>query len=204
MSTSRAVEKQRRSSRVQLNLPVRIRWQGPLGQSLEFAETLDVSRTGLLFYRTAPMPVSARLWVTYPFSKENPSSQPETPARVARVKTTPGGGQLVAVEFQPLRRAAVPVAVANRRCGERTPVALAMSIRIPGVPWPEEAMTLDVSDGGMLFTTPRQYRIGETVRVTLAGGRWAAAHGELVARVIRVQPVPDSVEHHVALALERS
>jgi hypothetical protein len=202
MASPRVLSEQRRASRAPLNLPLRIRWQGPLGQSVETAETLDVSRTGLLFYRTQPMPVCARLWVVYPFSKENAASLPETPARVVRVKTTPGGGQLVAVEFQPLRSAAVPVEVANRRRGQRTPVALAMSIRTPGVPWGEEAMTLDVSDGGMRFTTPRQYRVGETVRVALAGGRWAAAQGELAARVVRVEPVPGSVEHHVALRLE--
>ena len=80
--------------------------QAPLGQCMEMAETLDVSRSGLLFYRTRPRPVAARLWVVYPFAADSPT-QPETPARVARVKTTPGGGQLVAVEFQPLPRPTV-------------------------------------------------------------------------------------------------
>ncbi len=203
MATVRAVTDQRRATRAQLNLPVRIRWQGPLEQRIEHAETLDVSRTGLLFYRTQPLPVAARLWVTYPFSKESPA-QPETPARVVRVKTTPGGGQLVAVELQPLPRPKVVASPPGQRTAERTAVALPFSVRRCGVPWGEEAMSLDVSDSGIRFTTPRQYQVGEVVRVVLAAGPWAAAQSELTARVVRVEPVPDSVEHHVAIQLEKS
>lgn len=201
MSTVRAVTEQRRSTRAQLNLPVRIRWQGPLGQSIELAETLDVSRTGLLFYRTQPLAVAAKLWVTYPFSKEGPA-QPETPGRVVRVKTTPGGGQLVAIEFKPLPRPSLVPKTASHRGMERTPVALPVTIRTSGMPWGEEAMTLDVSDTGLRITTVRLYRVGEIVSVNLAAGRWAVAQGELPARVVRVDSVPDSVEHVVALKLE--
>jgi hypothetical protein len=186
-----------------LNLPVRIRWQAPLGQCMELAETLDVSRSGLLFYRTQPRPVAGRLWVVYPFSKDTPT-QPETPARVARVKTTPGGGQLVAVEFQPLPRPTVVPSPPGKRYAERTAVALPVSVRRSGLPWGEEAMSLDVSDSGILFTTPRTYQVGETVRVALAAGRWAAAQSEMTARVVRVEPVPDSVEHRVAVQLEKA
>lgn len=202
MSTVRAVTEQRRATRAQLNLPVRIRWQGPLGQSIEIAETLDVSRTGVLFYRTQPMHVAERLWVTYPFSKESPA-QPETPARVVRVKTTPGGGQLVALELKPLPRSTPAGLAASRRRTTRTAVALPLTIRPLNMPWGEEAMTLDVSDAGIRVTTTRQYQVGETVRVSLAAGRWAIAHGELPARIVRIDAVPDSVEHLVALELVR-
>lgn len=203
MSTVRAVTDQRRATRAQLNLPVRIRWQAPLGQCIETAETLDVSRSGLLFYRTQPRPVAARLWVVYPFSADSPT-QPETPARVARVKTTPGGGQLVAVEFQPLPRPTVVPSPPGKRYAERTAVALPVSVRRAGLPWGEEAMSLDVSDSGILFTTPQQYQVGERVRVALAAGRWAVAQSEMTARVVRVESVPDSVEHRVAIHLEKS
>ena len=60
MSTVRAVTDQRRATRAQLNLPVRIRWQAPLGPCIETAETLDVSRSGLLFYRTHGAPDETR------------------------------------------------------------------------------------------------------------------------------------------------
>lgn len=202
MSTSRAVTDQRRATRAQLNLPVRIRWQGPLGQCMELAETLDVSRSGLLFYRTQPRPVAARLWVVYPYASDSPT-QPETPSRVARVKTTPGGGQLVAIEFQPLPRPRVVASPPGQRYAPRTAVALPVHVRRRGLPWGEEAMSLDVSDSGVLFTTAGQYQVGERVHVALAAGRWAAAQSEMSARVVRVEPVPDSVEHRVAVQLEQ-
>ncbi len=203
MSTSRAVTDQRRATRAQLNLPVRIRWQGPLGQSIELAETLDVSRSGLLFYRTQPRPVAARLWVVYPYARDSPT-QPETPARVVRIKTTPGSGQLVAVEFQPLPRPHVVASPPGQRYAPRTAVALPVSVRRMGLPWGEQAMSLDVSDSGILFTTAGQYQVGERVHVALAAGRWTVAQSELPARVVRVEPVPDSVENRVAVEIGQS
>jgi len=90
----------------------------------------------------------------------------------------------------------------GKRYAERTAVALPIRVRRDGLPWGEEAMSLDVSDSGILFTTPRPYQVGEKVRVTLAAGRWAAAQSELTARVVRVDPVSDSVEHRIAVQLE--
>lgn len=201
-SSLTTMSNQRRATRAPLNLPLRIRWQDSLRYCIEHAETLDVSRTGLLFYRTQPLRVAARLWVTYPYDKESPA-QPETPARVARVRTTPGGGQLVALEFKPLPRPAQIPMVKDTRRATRTPVALPLFVRRPHAPWGEEAMTVDVSDGGMQFTTARQYLVDERLCVNLAAGRWAAAQGELAARVVRVEPIAESVEHRVALELER-
>ena len=200
MAIPSVVSEQRKSPRVQLNLPVRLRWQGALGHALEVTETLDVSRGGLLFYRTAPMPLNARVWVTYPYDAQNAAGQPETPAHVVRVKTTPGGGQLVAVEFEAPRRSVTSVGSFNRRVAPRTPMALPLSVRLPDVPWPEESMTVDLSDTGMLIRTPHQYAVGDVVRVALSYGTWARK-GEFEARVVRVEPIGDSVEQRVALAL---
>ena len=44
-----AVKDLRTSSRVPLTLPIRLRWQGALGQTMEVTQTLDSSRGGLLF-----------------------------------------------------------------------------------------------------------------------------------------------------------
>lgn len=192
------VHDQRRSARVQLNIPVRLRWQSPLRQIIEVSESLDVSRTGLLFYRTQAMPVNSRLWVMHPYSPEVPGGQPETPARVVRVKTTPGGGQLVAVEFEFPRRGASSSAKHNRRKVERTTLALPLTVRRENVPWPEENMTHDVSQGGIAFRSPQQYSMGENVRVRVTYGPWAVA-GELHARVVRLQSAPNSVEQIVSL-----
>lgn len=199
MSHTSKVLEQRRSSRVQLNLPVRLRWQSALHQTIEVSESLDVSRTGLLFYRTQAMPVNSRLWVMHPYSPEGAGGQPETPARVVRVKTTPGGGQLVAVEFEFPRRSAASAGKFNRRKNDRTSLALPLTVRRENIPWPEEFMTQDVSPSGVAFCTAQQYAMGEEVRVRVAYGPWAAA-GELRARVVRLQPVTDSVEQRVSLA----
>ncbi len=199
MLHSSTVQEQRRSARVQLNLPVRLRWQSALRQTVEVSQSLDVSRTGLLFYRTQPLPVNSRLWVMHPYSPENAGGHPETPARVVRVKTTPGGGQLVAVEFEFPRRSVAAVGKFNRRKSDRTSLALPVTVRRENIPWPEESMTLDVSPSGVAFRSAQQYAIGEEVRVKVAYGPWAAA-GELRARVVRMEATPNSVEQRIALA----
>src|SRR5713226_6715469 len=156
----------RRHPRAQLNLPVRLRWLGPLGQVTELAETLGVSRGGLLFYRRDSCPVNTRVWVTFPFRAETAGAQPETPARVVRVKTTPTGGHLVAVAFEEPRRPMHSVGGPNRRTCLSTPLAVPIRVRPNGTPWPEEAMTVDVSEHGLLFQTARQYALSDVVHVT--------------------------------------
>ncbi len=193
------VTEQRRHARVQLNLPVRFRWLGGLGPVVEVTETLDVSRGGLLFCRSEPTQVNAKVWVTFPYQRNASTAQPETPARVVRVKNTPPSGHLVAVEFEVARRCPPPVVALERRGSERFPLALPIRVRPAGTPWPEEAMTIDVSEGGVLFRTTRLYAAGDTVHVALPYGRWAPA-GEVLARVVRVESVPGEVELHVALA----
>jgi hypothetical protein len=200
MAQISAVSEHRKSARVPLTLPVRVRWQGALGQTVEVTQTLDSSRTGLLFFRTQALAVNLRLWVTFPYAPDNPEAQPEIPARVARVKTTPGGGQLVAVEFEPQPRGVKPIAPFNRRDTQRMALALPMTVRFHEVPWPEQAMTQDVSTHGVLFRTARQYAVGDMLCVHIPHGIWAR-RGEMEARVVRVQPLSGSAEQHVALAL---
>lgn len=194
------VTDQRKSARVPLTLPVRLRWQGALGQTLEVTETLDSSRGGLLFFRTSALSVNARLWVTFPYSAESVEAQPEVPARVVRIKTTPGRGQLVAIEFLPLPRPEASAAVFNRRGTQRLPLALPMTVRFHEVPWPEHAMSRDISSYGVLFRTARQYSVGDVVCVSIPHGIWAR-RGEMEAHVVRVDSLSGSVEHGIALSL---
>ena len=190
---------QRQRARIQLNLPVRLRWQGALRSFIEVTETLDASRNGLLLSLTQPCPVNATVWATFPYDPESPSEQPETPARVVRVKTPPTGGYLVAVEFKVPQRRLTPEAGFNRRTKERIPIAFPIRVRPSATPWPEETMTIDISDGGVRFQTARQYAVGETLRVAVPYGPWAST-GEVLARVVRIEPVAGSVEQHIALA----
>lgn len=194
---------QRRHPRAQLHLPVQLRWLALLSQLTETTETLDVSRGGLLFYRREPCTVRARLWVTFPFDLTSPLAQPEMPARVVRVKSTPAGGHLVAVEFEaPLQHATGGAAPSFERRGqERIRLALPIRIRPADSPWPEETMSVDFSDRSMLFSTARLYDAGDLVRITLPYGRWASA-GEVPARVVRSTRRTDSVEQHVAVVFQ--
>lgn len=201
-----SVAERRRHPRAQLNLPVRLRWLGPLGQLTEVAETLDVCRGGLLVYRRDPAHVGSMLWATFPFDSSLQLPQPEIPARVARVKDTPVGGHLVAIEFEaPLRHTAGTVATSlDRRRHERIPLALPVRVRLSDSPWPEETMTVDVSGDGVLFCTARLYSVDDLVYVNLPPGTiWSrsSSTAEVPARVVRVVRRPDSVEQQVAVAL---
>ncbi len=201
-----SVAERRRHPRAQLNLPVRLRWLGPLGQLTEVAETLDVCRGGLLVYRRDPSQVGSMLWVTFPFDSTLQLPQPETPARVVRVKDTPAGGHLVAIELEvPLRHAAgAGAAGLDRRRHERIPLALPIRVRPSDSPWPEETMTVDVSDDGVLFCTARLYSAGDLVYINLPPGTIrsrSSSTAEVPARVVRVVRRPDFVEQEVAVAL---
>jgi len=195
-----AVNDLRKSSRVPLTLPIRLRWHGAISQTIEITQTLDSSRGGLLFFRTEALPVNARLWVTFPYSAESHEAQPETPAHVVRVKTTPGGGQIVAIEFEKQMRPAPSQEVINRRSSQRMPLALPITVRFHEIPWPEHAMSQDVSTYGVSFRTPRQYSLGDIVCVAIPHGVWAR-RGEMEGQVVRIDSLSESTENAVALAL---
>jgi len=198
----------RRHLRVRLRLPVRLRWPTPLGQLTEVTETLNVCRDGLLVSRREPCRAGAALWVTFPFDPALPLAQPETPARVARVKETPAGSHLLGIVFETSLQAAAEAAPeANRRQHNRAPLALPIRVRPPGSPWPEEAMTVDISDDGLRFCTPRLYRVGDALHLALPPGAirgpWGSA-AEVLARVVRVVRSPSLIEQEVAVVLLRA
>jgi PilZ domain-containing protein len=202
-----AVTERRRHPRAQLSLPVRLRWPTPLGQFTDVTETLDVCRSGLRIHRREPCQAGATLWVTLPFDSTLPLAQPETPARVAWVKETPTGGLLVGIEFEASLRSAVGVAPSvDRRRQKRVQLALPIQVRPAGAPWPEETMTLDIAEEGVLFSTARLYWVGDSVHITLPSGtipgrRATGTSAEVPARVVRVTQRPGSVEQEVAIAL---
>jgi hypothetical protein len=74
----------RRHRRVRMRLPVRLRWTTPLGQKIELAETLDVSRSGLLVSSKESHTPGVRVWVTFPYDVSLSDGQPEILACVAR------------------------------------------------------------------------------------------------------------------------
>ncbi len=74
----------RQHRRVRMRLPVRLRWTTPFGQKIELAETIDVSRSGLLVSTKESHVPGVTLWVTFPYDASLSDGQPEILARVAR------------------------------------------------------------------------------------------------------------------------
>jgi PilZ domain len=182
----------RKHPRAQLNLPARIRWQGPLGMRLEPTQTVDVSREGMLFHRNEYCERLARVWVAFPFDPSARASiQPETPARIVRVESDSGGGYWVALRFESTSRPAKFPADRERRGSERIPFALPIFVRPAGTPWPEEFMTQDVSQHGARFETSHIYVAGDKVLAKIPWGEWSKT-GEIAGRVVRVEPMEDT------------
>lgn len=182
-----SVKEQRQHPRVQLNLRARIRWRGPLGSLLEVTETLDVSREGILVHRQEECREGSRVWVTFPFDPVDAGPvQPETPARVVRLRKTPAGGHFVALHFEPPRRPAQWLDEIERRRFPRASFGLPILVRALNTPWPEEAMTQDISQSGVRFEAGREYSAGQAVRVQINWGPLAKA-GEVSAVVVRVE-----------------
>jgi hypothetical protein len=79
----------REHRRVQMRLPVRMRWTTPFGQKIELGETIDVSRNGLLVSTEEFHTPGTTLWVTFPYDASLSDGQPEILARVARCNEVP-------------------------------------------------------------------------------------------------------------------
>jgi hypothetical protein len=181
----------RKHPRAQLRLPARIRWPGPLGMRLEVAETIDVSREGLLVYRNEACDVPSRVWVAFPFEPAAPTFvQPETPARIVRVEDDPAGGFRVGMSLPIAPRGLPHPARGERRSFERVPFALPIFVRPAGTPWPEESMAQGLSHGGTRFETSHIYVAGDIVLAQIPWGEWANAR-EIRGRVVRVEAVSD-------------
>src|SRR5260370_11500548 len=74
----------RQHRRVRLRLPVRLRWTTPFGQKIELADTIDVSRRGLLVSTRQLHTPGVTVWVTFPYDASLSDGLPELLARVAR------------------------------------------------------------------------------------------------------------------------
>ncbi len=74
----------RQYRRVRMRLPVRLRWSTPFGQKIELADTIDVSRGGLLVSTEESHTPRVTAWVTFPYDASLSDGQPEVLARVAR------------------------------------------------------------------------------------------------------------------------
>jgi hypothetical protein len=176
---------------VQLALPARVRWHGPLGMRLEVTQTVDVSREGLLVRRKDQCSVGARVWVAYPFDRSaSAADHTETPARVTRVEQVSPGEFRVALQFIQPRRGLFIQPSVERRGTSRVYSSVPIFVRAGASRWPEECMTQDISRNGVRFETCQIYGVGDRVLAKIPWAEWGRA-GEMEGRVVRVTAVDE-------------
>jgi len=190
-----------------MRLPARLRWTSPFAQKIELAETIDVSRGGLLLSSTRVHAPGVPVWVAFPFDASLREGQPEVSARVVRceeLSASPFHFSL-AIQFEGQARSASNGNGAQRdperRCSPRRSLAMPIRVRPENVPWCEEAMSLDFSPRGMCFRSQREYAAGELLRIALEDASavsWPGS-GEFRAKVVRVAPVANGVAVDVAV-----
>jgi hypothetical protein len=203
----------REHHRVHLRIPARLRWTTPLGQKTEVCNTSNISRGGLLVPCRELHTVGLPLWITIPFDASVPYGQPEILARL--VWSRNGIGQDTAAqttestdEFH-MPAATLQFEIASRpesngnshqrelerRTSPRRHMALPVHVRPEGVPWFEEAMTVDLSDEGLRFLSNREYQPGQYLIVSFqpsVSSPWpdARAFRSLVVCVERARQNP--------------
>ncbi len=174
--------------RVRLRLPARLRWSAPLGQRTEKCETINVSRGGLLLACDDIPGEGHPLWVTVPFDPETSAAQPETLARVVRrAEASPessakAGQWRAALQFEATAHVPTPGNGSHgtqaSQNGAGNKIALPIRVRPEHIPWPEEAMTVEVDRQKLKFLTNREYVMGQRLLVSFAAGSEAPWGGE--------------------------
>jgi len=165
-------------------LPARLRWTTPFDQKIELSETVDVCRSGLLLSSSESHAAGCTT-----LDASLPDGQPELPARVVRCITSPRDGRhavgagdktsLRAPFAMAIHLEGSPPPVSNgnrarrepeRRGSPRRLLAVPIRVRPGNVPWFEETMSLDFSQGGMRFRSHREYAEGERLSIALDVG----------------------------------
>jgi PilZ domain len=215
----------REHHRAHLRLPVRLRWNTPLGQRTEIATTLDVSRGGLRVPCESAHSVGVSLWVTFPYDETLGEGQPEVLARVMR-SMPPRNGQgarngavhhaqqrhreeitsVVALNFHPKGKTQTNgtrnASQRERRMALRRVLAVPIHVRPQGIPWFEETMTVDLSTSGLRFSSNREYQVGDILLVSFDSSvslHWAS-ETEVPFRVVRLEAAPQTAVVTIALS----
>lgn len=221
LSPERPTRELRHFPRVPLVVPVRLRWPGALGLEAEVTETRDTSRGGILVASERERRAGSPVWVTFPFNPDEANCVPEFPARVAYSYFTAASGVRIGIAFGAphangasgkshngagqngnsslWRRAKRAIfGVEERRLYDRVNVALPVNLRRGDSPWVDQAMSANVSAGGLEFCSRLIYELGENVEAELPKGRWPTS-GQRSARVLRVSSDEDSLLQNVAV-----
>lgn len=178
-------------ARVHMDLPVRIRQIAPPRNQIEVTRTLDVSRNGILIRTREPYDMHSTVWITMHYRSDAVAPEPEFPGTVVRILRAPDGAADVALQFHSgrsdqVKTAAAPAPAAMKTSERRNKhrVRMALPIRVRAGAAAEESITLDVSRTGVLFSSARQYPVGQQVFVAMP--YQPPASEEVSARVVRI------------------
>lgn len=219
----RHAREMRRFRRIPLVVGVRLRWAGALGLETEIAETRDTSRGGIQVTSQRERRAGSPVWVTFPLAPDKEECVPEFPARVAYSYFTASGAVRVGIAFDAnefhrarsngnghkngehgddgfslWQRAKIALfGREEKRRFERATVAVPIHVRHEDSPWPDEAISVNLSAGGFEFCSRQIYAPGEKLKVEVPYRRWAGADRH-VARVLRVRDDDGSLLQRVA------
>jgi PilZ domain-containing protein len=167
---------------------VRIRWRDSFGLQSEVAQTLDLSRNGILVPCNEAWSNRTRFWVTLPYDADDTTGlQPEMPARMVRTAHTRSGARQAALHLQ-VPHSGIRSKFEERRSSPRLPFSLPVTIRRDGAYAAEVTMTIDLSYVGVRFEATRFYAADDFVHVHIPSGSWAE-RGEIPGRVLRIDSI---------------
>ncbi len=167
---------------------MRIRWRDAFGLQTQIAQTLDLSRNGVLVPGNEAWSNHTRFWVTLPYDADDTTGlQPEIPARMVRTAHTHSGQLHAALHLQ-LPPSGIRSKFDERRSSPRLPFALPVTIRRDGAYAAEVTMTIDLSYVGVRFEATRFYAADDFVHVHIPSGSWAE-RGEIPGRVLRIDSI---------------
>ena len=91
----------------------------------------------------------------------------------------------------------------ERRTSSRRGLAVPVRVRPEGMPWFEEAMTIDCSATGLRFRSHREYAPGDSLSIAFKESSPALWHGagEFRSQVVRVVPASDTFALDVSVYL---
>jgi len=83
----------------------------------------------------------------------------------------------------------------ERRGSARRALAVPVRVHPEGIPWFEEAMTVDISAQGMRFRSHREYALGDLLKIAFQDPASAPWHGtgKFLSEIVRVAAVPGSI-----------
>ncbi len=192
--------------RARIGLPVRVRCITPFGVGVESAMTADVSRGGFSFDSPTRMVCGIHVWTSLPFDASIADAQPDLRARIVHCHGCANGMHRIGVQFETpslhllVSQRTVPPGI-EHRISPRHFLNVPVRVRPDYLPWPEETMTLNISEAGIRFLTTRQHEEGSILLLEFdkpSPATWPAAE-EVQTIIVRREIDPANGDMTVAV-----